>query len=378
MTEAHSQRAHAKLAPSSASRWMACAGSVRLSEGVEESASPYAAQGTAAHELLERCITSRVDPAVFKGECIGGFAVDADMISAVRVCCELAEELREQSEDFAVEQRMDMSALVPGVYGTGDIIAYGAGRVTIVDYKHGQGVAVEVEGNEQLLTYAMGVAQRYHNRGVDEVELVIVQPRAPHRDGPVRRWSTDIIGLYEHVMALQVAAEAASDPDAPFNPGKGCVFCKAAGKCAALRTRVMEIVMNDPSVAPYRDWKDEEADIALVKTWARRREEFAHAEALRGRMPPGAKLVGKRAIRKWKDDNEAVATLQMLGVPDDDIFETTLRSPAQVEKALPKKDKPAIGALAIKASSGTVLAPADDPRPSVDPNNADGFDVMED
>ena len=118
----------------------------------------------------------------------------------------------------------------------------------------------------------------------------------------------------------------------------------------------------------------EEAEIDLVKTWAKRREEYAHAEALRGRMPDGAKLVGKRPTRKWRDESDAVSTLQLAGVSDDDIYATAVRSPAQLEKMLTKTEKSLLADLVVKTSSGTVLAPLDDPRPAVDPNDASGFD----
>jgi hypothetical protein len=396
----HSDRAHATLAPSAAHRWMACPGSVRLSAGIEETPSSFAAEGTAAHMLAERCMRTGFDANRFKGWAVNTqpkqktepiqqgwkvdgktiFAVDAEMVDSVQVYLDLVRAIGAEADDYAIETRMDMSTVVPGVFGTGDFIAYReqpARRVTICDFKYGKGVAVDARDNEQLLTYAVGVVQRYHNRGVDEVELIVVQPRAPHRDGPVRRWVTDSVGLYEHVMALQSAAIAAEQPDAPFNPGDACKFCKAAGTCSALYQKVKDITMTDPTVTPYRDWKSEEQDINLVKTWAKRREEFAHSEAIRGRMPPGAKLVGKRAIRKWKDENEAVSTLQLLGVSDDLIFETSLRSPAQVEKELPKGERKGLDALTVKASSGTVLAPLDDPRAAVDPNDAAGFDVQE-
>lgn len=384
---AHSQRAHATLAPSSAYRWLKCPGSVRLCQGVEETPSIFAAEGTAAHQLAERCMREGKDARAYRGEVIevegNKFTVDLEMVDGVQLYLDVVRELKAESDEFEIETRMDMSALVPGVFGTGDAIAFRekpTRRVTIVDLKYGKGVAVDVEHNEQELTYATGVVQRFHNRGVDEVELVIVQPRAPRPgDSPpgVRRWTTDIVTLFEHVMALQDAAKAADDPNAAFVTGDHCKFCKRAGTCKALRNRVMEITMQDPALAPYKDWKTEQADIELCKTWAKRREEFAHTEALRGRLPPGSKLVGKRANRKWRDENEAVATLQLLGVPDDDIWETSVRSPAQVEKALPKNDRKVIEGLSIKAPSGTVLAPLDDPRPALDPNDARGFEVME-
>lgn len=410
----HAARQHAKLAPSAAHRWLECPGSVRLSAGLHEAPSVFAAEGTAAHILAEICLQDGVNASHYKGAVVnvahdsaiqvvfGGkangvsvFPVDDEMVEAVQLYLDVANEIAEVSDEFETEQRMDMTELVDGVFGTGDVIAYARinkllsegklpdghtdtiGRVTIVDLKYGKGVAVDVEQNEQLLTYAAGVAQRYHNRGVDEVELVVVQPRAPHRAGPVRRWTTDVVGLYEHVLRLQAGALAVDDEDAPLIPGPWCKFCKAAAICPALDGRVREIIMTDPEIKPFKDWREEEIDIAMVKGWAVRREEFAHSEALQGRLPPGSKLVGKRAYRQWNDPAEAAIALTAAGVRSDDIFETKVRSPAQIERVLPKKSKSLIGELAAAKSSGTVLAPMDDPRPSMNPDDVSGFDAVE-
>lgn len=394
-------RKHAKLAPSAAARWLRCPGSVRLSADIEETPSAFAAEGTAAHMLAEKCMESGFDAERFAGWTVNTtakdpkmavqqgwpvddattFRVDAEMVEGVQLYLDVVREIAAGADEWEIEQRLDMSAIVPDVFGTGDFIAYvekhretGKRRITIADLKYGKGVPVDVEHNVQELTYAIGVVARYHNRGVDEVELVIVQPRAPHRDGPVRRWVTDTVTLFDHIVALQNAAEVAATDDAPFNPGDACKFCEAAGKCNALYERVMEITMSDPTTKPYRVWKEEQAEIDLVKTWAKRREEYAHAEALRGRMPDGAKLVGKRPTRKWRDESDAVSTLQLAGVSDDDIYATAVRSPAQLEKMLTKTEKSLLADLVVKTSSGTVLAPLDDPRPAVDPNDASGFD----
>lgn len=391
MTVVHAQRAHSKLPPSGAYRWMHCPGSIRLAAGLEESPSVFADEGTAAHQLAEQCLSSGRDAVVFKGGTIevksNAFKVDAEMVDAVQTYLDVVRAIADESEEFEVEQRMDMSAIVSGVFGTGDAIAYRSAptrRVTIVDLKYGKGVAVEVEENEQLLTYAMGVAQRYHNRGVDEVELVIVQPRAPHRDGPVRRWVTDVVGLYEHAMAMQAAAVATAQPDAPLVPGPWCKFCKAAAICPALEGAVLaaagvraghgELTLADPAAYDSEQLSAKLRMLPLVATWLKGVEQFAHAEALRGHMPPGFKLVAKRATRKWKDEDTAVATLRLVGVDDDDLFETSVRSPAQVEKAIPAKERGSLmKELAASVSSGTVLAPIEDPRGAVDPNTAIGF-----
>ena len=67
MTQAHTTRAHARLAPSAAKRWMNCPASVRATEDLPDSTSEAAAEGTAAHELCSHCLMTGDDPATFLG-----------------------------------------------------------------------------------------------------------------------------------------------------------------------------------------------------------------------------------------------------------------------------------------------------------------------
>jgi hypothetical protein len=367
-----------------------------MSSGIVDAGSIFAAEGTAAHELAERCIRGHFDAERFRLDKIAVqghvFEVTAEMVEAVQIYLDVAFAIEAESDEFESEQRMDMTELVPGVFGTGDVIAYSEAKqkVTIVDLKYGKGVAVEVEENEQLLTYAMGVAARYHNRGIREVELIVVQPRAPHKDGPVRRWSTDVIGLYEHIGALQTGAVAADDPKAKLVAGDHCKFCKAAGFCGALKSRVYEIIgsqeqkgvlmgLEQPEAKPFKDWAIEQSELNLVAQWLKGREGFAHAEAVRGNPPPGSKLVAKRAFRKWVDKEDAGKQLVALGVDLDDLYDPPeLKSPAVIEKLLTKTGKAILKTLAKSESSGTVIAPLSDSRPAVDATAANGFEAIED
>lgn len=379
---AHADRGHAVLAPSSAHRWLACPGSIRMSAGVIDTGSVFAAEGTAAHELAEKCLKGAHPASRFAGEKLrvgdNIFVVTPEMVEAVQVYLDVAEQLRDDSDEFETEQRMDMTALVPGVFGTGDVIAYQerSQKVTIADLKYGKGVAVEVEENEQLLTYAMGVAERYHNRGIREVELIVVQPRAPHKDGPVRRWSTDVIGLYDHAGALQWAAVAADDPKAKLVAGDHCKFCKAAGFCGALETKVKAIMGTEqPEAKAMQDWQTEQSELNLIGQWLKGREGFLHAQAIAGSPPPGAKLVAKRAHRKWIDVEDAGKALLAAGADLDDIYEPpVLKTPAAVEKIVGKAGKAVLKTLVRAESSGTVLAPLSDSRPAVDASAANGFE----
>jgi hypothetical protein len=49
--------AHARLSPSHSATWLTCPGALKLSEGIEDTGSAFAAEGTAAHELAARCLT---------------------------------------------------------------------------------------------------------------------------------------------------------------------------------------------------------------------------------------------------------------------------------------------------------------------------------
>jgi hypothetical protein len=72
---------------------------------------------------------------------------------------------------------------------------------------------------------------------------------------------------------------------------------------------------------------------------------------------PGFKLVAKRGTRQWVNDQVAK---DLLG---DKAYESKLISVAQAEKIIGKKNFPAD--VAVSVSSGSTLAPEDDPRPAV-------------
>lgn len=395
----HTGRKHARFSPSGSKRAMMCPGSINMQAGIPDTSSVFADEGTAAHTLAEHCLRTGRDASDFAEQFIDiaagtidveasgdrCFFIDDEMVDGVQTYVDVCREvvaLSDESLEFEYERWVDLSN-IPGMEGgTADFASYDpvSKRLTVADLKYGRGKPVEVKENTQLLCYALGVVNRYHNRGIGQVELIVVQPRCPHPDGPVRRWETDAVTLLDFEVDLEKAAAATEAPDAPLAAGEWCTFCKAEAICPAKRARVLEIA--NAEFGPY----DEQPTLPVVTSmtpdelgrvlslraeigsWLNRVDEFAHAEASHGRGPTGFKLVAKRATRKWRNDAEASQALVDRGITE--IWsEPALLSPAKIEPKMPGKNKAerakALEELTIKESSGSVLAPDADPRPAI-------------
>jgi hypothetical protein len=113
---------------------------------------------------------------------------------------------------------------------------YNAGRiklVRVVDYKYGHRF-VEVFGNYQLVAYAQGVLERLELDDNDDnlwLELILVQPRCYHRDGPVRRWVIQAHVLRAWLNHARSAAAEALGPNPRAITNDSCIDCKARYAC---------------------------------------------------------------------------------------------------------------------------------------------------
>jgi hypothetical protein len=393
-------RIHSPLGASSAYRWWACPGSIREAAKYENVSSVYAQEGTAAHSLGARCLTNESDAADYIGlyandkevTCIEGtpnsFEIDDEMAVAVQQYLDFCRSVIEPGDEWEVEQRFDLSAYHDGMCGTADFVCYKpeSKKLIVADYKHGRGVPVEVEANPQLLYYAFGAASRYHNRPLDSVEIVVVQPRCGHPSGAVRRWTIDAVGLMEWLADLLDAARRTEAPDAPLVAGDHCKFCPAAPGCPALRQKVLDTATDDFTESGVPIMKKVEgidsaelarrlAEVDTVEDWCRRVREYAHHEAEAGRYPPGFKLVPTRPRRVWKDEDQVKQFLTLNDVEQEDMLtEPKFRSPTQMEEVLRDKygyrgrgktAKAFLKDLHEPRSSGTVLAPLADARAPV-------------
>lgn len=382
----HESRAHAKLGASSSHRWMACPASIRLSAGIPNRSSVYADEGTAAHQLAERALRASMSFAkpisaaayIGENEMVRGTAwpVTEEMADAVQVFLDAVRDTAQLGDRLLIEQRFDLSAIHPNMFGTNDACVISPSRKTlfVLDYKHGKGHAVEAVGNPQLRYYGLGaLLNSAGGGGIDTIVITIVQPRAPHRDGPIRSETISVLELLEWTGDLKAAAVRTMDPAAPIKAGSHCLFCPAAGVCPALRDKALEEAMADFATAtitvPASPEVLSDAEIArlldnadLIDNWLSAVRSHALHRAESGHELPGYKLVSKRATRKWVDDGQVPQALSALGLEGSEIYTRKLLSPAQIEKLLPKEKRADIEALVEKISSGVNLVQITDIR----------------
>lgn len=390
--------AHSTIGPSAASRWMNCPGSVALCATLPKRTSTYADEGNAAHALGEKYLRNAVinldsnkgrwlvqdgkDWYLESAKPKSGvaFEVTQDMIGAVQVYVDHIDGI--ESDHKYYEQKLDMGWLHPGIFGTMDCGILDGEMLHVIDYKHGAGVAVEVENNPQMMIYGLGaIGKDARKTTVKTVRLTIVQPRKSHPDGPVRHWDIDVADLMDWAENVLIpAAKATELENAPFVPGeKQCRWCEASkqSKCPALLGAVQDVAgmslispiietprLPDPASLTAADKARVLALAGLLETWIENVRASALEEAQAGVQFPGLKLVHKITRRKWKDEATTAAYLSGMG---DQIWETKLKSPSQIEKLLGKGGKDAIAQLTESPLGDLTLVPESDRRRAVDP-----------
>ena len=358
---------HSQLGASSAERWMNCPGSTALARAIgptDDVDDPdYRRDGVMAHEIAALCLKDNVDC----WEVMGGFPMlTSEMGAAVQVYLDFVRALPPGGQTF-IEHRVHLPEFHPQFYGTVDFALVNRDKgVHVVDYKHGEGIAVEVTRNPQLMYYAYGfVAEDDQYSDEEWIKITIVQPRMPwHHDGIIRTWETKI-GEVRHWAreVLRPAMEHAHE-GGEFQLGEWCRFCPAKLLCPAMRQAVIEVNDN----AAITELSEEELAYYYKRTAAVKMFIKAIDERVFRIMSDGkagealkavAKLVRKRTDRVWKEGAPIEAVLGKAA-----WSEPKLVSPAVAEK-LPG-GKALVIEHAYKPEGGLSLVPIDDARLAVE------------
>lgn len=205
-------------------RWMNCPGSIRLSKDLPPTTNVYADEGTKAHEAAADILNGLPRPDYNENEFVHAYV-------------DLVNKETRNATIFTIEKHFKNPAFYLGFQGTADAAAYYSREklLRVYDLKYGKGHFVKVEDNVQLLYYALGAALEFgKGLSIDEVEVVIVQPRMPRKGEIAHRWRFPYPWtLIDFALQFWRAAKNTEEQDAPLKEGAWCYFCPAVSFCPA-------------------------------------------------------------------------------------------------------------------------------------------------
>ena len=362
---------HSPIGASAAYRWMACPGSVYLSDGISNESSEFAAEGTIAHSLAEYCLTLNEDAWTSLGN---REEHTKDMVDAVQV---YLDEIRTKFPDRNqgnswIERSFHCPSIHDLFFGTADFVYYDedAKTVHVYDYKHGAGIVIEVPNNPQLMYYAVGVLEdlRLWDK-VDTVTLHVAQPRGWHPNGPIRHWSTSTEDLSLWMTGTLLPAMELATVSHETSSGDHCRFCPARGRACPQLLKDMEEMeelmatvvkkggvkeLSGPQIGRFLTLYD------TAKLIVKEAEKIAFSRLQAGKKIPGRKLAAKRSNRKWKD---AAETELRDKFGEEAFTEPKLKTPAQIDE-LPQGAE-YTSRWSFKPEAGLVVVSGDDKRTEV-------------
>ena len=352
---------HSKIVGgSTAKRVMNCPGSVALVQKMPpQPSSKYADEGTLLHNVIAEIVMSDEHPESFLGRTYNDQVLTLDLIDNKLVPALAALDVIDPNKEMEIEAetRVGFGDLLPGVFGSTDLIGRIGKRAVVLDWKFGDGVAVDVEENPQLMFYAAAAMRteeaKWAFKDVEEIEMVIVQPPQ------VKRWVTTPARIAQFEKDLVKAVKLAQQPNAELKIGDHCRWCAAKPICPQMTGAVDRAIkqqiinMDVDTLAKHLHTAD------LLEDWIKDLRALAFGLLEKGADVPGYKIVQKQARRQWVDEANAAKVL------GDDFIESVLLSPAQAEKLLKKRKLALPDDLVVSVSSGTTLAAWSDPRPAV-------------
>lgn len=374
----HSERAHALLSASGASRWINCTPSPRLEEGFSNESSSFAEEGTLAHEFaelnlkLELKLITRKEydklAAPFTKSEYYSTEMEEYVQKHIDYVIEQFAEAKRKTPDavLLIEQKVDITHLIEEGFGTCDIIIIADGTLEVIDLKYGLGVRVDAQDNSQLKLYGSGALEAYDLLyDIHTVKLTITQPRMDS----ISSWeiSADDLRLWGEEV-VKPKAKIAYAGDGEQVTGDWCKFCKASPRCKAQADKALELAKLDfaePMLLSDAALIDIYKQIPQISKWFSAVEKHLYDEACNGKKWPEHKLVDGQNRRGWTDENEVIEILRI--DYDTEKFTTLkLKGIGDIEKLVGKKGFPVLlGEVVAFKKTSPSLVHESDKRPAL-------------
>ncbi len=363
---------HARYAASNSARWIACPGSLDLSEQAPPQLESSAAnEGTKAHELMELALNGNIKDVAkfFKND-----DYPKTMLKDVQGFVNFVRSQLKPGFELLVEERIELTSLHPTeAFGTVDVaIIEPFGALHIIDFKYGYGY-VDHNQNSQMIYYALGLAHK-HNFDFEKVMTTIYQPRtAEDADTAARtsHYSIDELKTWEGIFKKAIAKAENADLKSDLNHGEHCKYCPAKIICPAITSKALndarldfdDAVLPEPKAMTKIDIARVLSKATYLELWIDEVKAFATKELKEGKKVPGWHLEPTRAQKVWaKPDELVIDWPEEFDKADVGPYAQVLKSPAEVTKDLKeagfkkKQIDEFINANIVHVSSGTKLA----------------------
>lgn len=318
---------HSRLAPSSASRWVVCPGSVSVEEQYADTEQRHGADGAAAHFVADEILKGRACPVV-GSSAPNGIILDDAMVKSAGVFVDAVRRRSITHGDLFTENKIFIPWVNRVCFGTVDAWHYNPTdrELHIWDFKYGW-LPIEAEKNWQLICYAAGIMYLLKQQGVvlNEIRVVlsIVQPRPYHMLGPIRSWRTNYEELVPLMHQLYRAAEEALNPRPQCISGPQCKYCTGRHACSVARSSGLYFCEFSSNTSPHElpiealglEIKLLERGVEAIKLRLAGLEAQAIALLKKGVTVPGLAIAPSKGRREWDlPALEVIAMGDLLGV----------------------------------------------------------------
>lgn len=370
---------HATLSASSAAKWINNPPTLWIEEGMPNTTSAFAQEGTEAHRLAELTLKHEV-----------GQLTDSEFSAAIKVFKQHAEFYDQSMQDFIdshvssvmedynrfdnaemmLEQKVSFSDWAPGGFGTSDCVILADDRLEIWDLKYGKGIRVDADHNFQLMLYALGCYAKYSLiYDFSQIRMTISQPRIDN----LSQFDMSLDDLLEWGdKVVKPAADNALNGRGEWDFSKPATwhFFKAEGFCKALAEENLKIrkykfmeanTLKPEDITEILGMKDR------ITHWLDAVEYYAMTQARDGKMElPGYKLVAGRSNRKLTDQDAVYKDLRAKGYRKSDLVQEKLIPLTKLDKLVKVEDYDAIiSPKVIKPAGKPTLVPETDKRPAI-------------
>ena len=329
-----------KFRASEMSRLVDCPGSKKIQQAYPNTSGYASTEGTVAHKIAAGVLQDNRDILSYLGQSIDNVYINQEMLHYIQLY------INDCQESGDVEKNLQLNHEGHTLTGTPDYNYFDmdTGTLKVKDLKYGYGW-VEVFENWQLLAYAALLI----NPACVAVELTIIQPRAFHPEGPIRRWKFNADLMRNYTNRLTGAMEEAAIDEPSIETGAHCRYCRGLINCHAARAAAGYAIdyagtAGHESMTPDMIALEMDVTERAVKMLTQRQtalEESGLAMCKAGKVIPGWEIRSTKGALAWSKDIDPIIIGDAMG--------TDLRAPVKAITPTQARDRKLIPSATVNS-----------------------------